>query len=239
MRRTERLFQIIQILRARRGPATGRDLADELEVSLRTLYRDMAELIAQRVPIRGEAGSGYVLDKGYDMPPLMLTPDELEAALLGAAWVAKRGDPSLARGARDLIAKLAAAVPESLRPILLDEGLRPICLRPIAREAFDAGGLRRAVRERHKVLISYEDVDGRTSNRTIWPIFIAYMEEVRIIVAWCENRRDFRHFRTDRVRSVQVLEERYPARPDELRARWKALQKRSPLLSRPGRLTVD
>lgn len=100
MRRTERLFQIIQILRSARAPVTGRALADELEVSLRTLYRDMAELIAQRVPVRGEAGTGYVLDNGYDLPPLMLTRDELEAAVLGAAWVARRGDASGERGPR-------------------------------------------------------------------------------------------------------------------------------------------
>ena len=95
MRRAERLFQIIQILRGARGPITGHDLAQELETSLRTLYRDMAELLAQRVPIRGEAGVGYVLGQGYDMPPLMLTPDEIEAAVLGAQWVAGRGDPAL------------------------------------------------------------------------------------------------------------------------------------------------
>jgi len=226
MRRTERLFQIIQILRSRRGPATGRELADELEISLRTLYRDMAELIAQRVPVRGEAGSGYVLDTGYDMPPLMLTADELEAALLGAAWVARRGDPALARGARDLIAKLSEAIPESLRPILLDESLRPMSFRPVARERFDAAILRRAVRERRKVAIDYEDRDGRPSRRTVWPIFIAYLEETRIIVAWCESRGDFRHFRTDRIIAAEVLEAAIPERPAVLRARWTAQRKR-------------
>ncbi len=129
MRRTERLFQIIQVLRSKRRPVLGRDLAEELEISLRTLYRDMAELIAQRVPIRGEAGIGYMLGAGYDMPPLMLTHDELEAAVLGAAWVARRGDPSLARGARDLIAKIAESIPAQLRPVLLDAGLRPLSFR--------------------------------------------------------------------------------------------------------------
>lgn len=103
MRRTERLFAIIQILRSKRRPVTGQDLATELEVSLRTLYRDMAKLIAQRVPIRGEAGTGYVIDSDYDMPPLMLTHDELEAAVLGAAWVAVRGDEALRRGAHPLL----------------------------------------------------------------------------------------------------------------------------------------
>ena len=123
MRRTERLFQIIQILRSAKGPVTGQSFAEELEVSLRTLYRDMAELIAQRVPITGEAGTGYVLDDGYDMPPLMLTPDELDAAALGVSWVMRHGDPTLARGARDLLAKLSDAVPEELRPIALDSAI--------------------------------------------------------------------------------------------------------------------
>ena len=225
MRRTERLFQIIQVLRSKRRPIIGRELAEELEISLRTLYRDMAELIAQRVPIRGEAGIGYVLGAGYDMPPLMLTHDELEAAVLGAAWVAKRGDPSLARGARDLIAKIAESIPAQLRPILLDAGLRPLSFKPVATESFDVAGLRGAIRDQRKVAIAYEDADRRSSTRTIWPIFIAYMEEVRIIAGWCELRRDFRQFRTDRISSVRVLEERYPERTAVLRKRWEASHK--------------
>ena len=126
MRRTERLFQIIQILRSTRSPITGRDIADELEISIRTLYRDMAELAAQRIPITGEAGMGYVLDDGYDMPPLMLTADELEAAALGAAWVASEADPSLARAARDLVTKLSDTIPKELRPVILDASSKPI-----------------------------------------------------------------------------------------------------------------
>jgi predicted DNA-binding transcriptional regulator YafY len=223
MRRTERLFQIIQILRSKRRPVLGRDLAEELEISLRTLYRDMAELIAQRVPIRGEAGIGYMLGAGYDMPPLMLTHDELEAAVLGAAWVARRGDPSLARGARDLIAKIAESIPAQLRPVLLDAGLRPLSFKPIATERFDLAELRRAIRDRHKVAIAYEDADQKSSTRIIWPILIAYMEEVRVIAAWCELRTDFRQFRTDRIGSVEVMEERYPERTAVLRKRWETL----------------
>lgn len=126
MRRTERLFQIIQILRSTRSPVTGKKLADELEISIRTLYRDMAELTAQRIPITGEAGMGYVLDDGYDMPPLMLTADELEAAALDAAWVASEADPSLARAARDLVTKLSIAIPTELRPVVLDASSKPI-----------------------------------------------------------------------------------------------------------------
>jgi predicted DNA-binding transcriptional regulator YafY len=221
MRRTERLFQIIQILRAAKGPVTGHALAEEMEVSLRTLYRDIAELIAQRVPVRGEAGTGYVLDQGYDMPPLMLTAEELEAAVLGAAWVARRGDPQLARGARDLIAKLQAVIPSDLRPIILDAGLKPISFAPVTRDGVDAAQLRHAVRDRHKVSIEYEDANGAITTRVIWPIFIAYMEEVRIIVSWCEHRKAFRHFRTDRVRRLTTLAERYPTRRSVLLKSWK------------------
>jgi predicted DNA-binding transcriptional regulator YafY len=224
MRRTERLFQIIQILRRKRKPVAGRELAEELGVSLRSLYRDMAELIAQRIPVTGEAGVGYVLDDGYDMPPLMLTPDELEAAVLGAAWVARRGDPSLARGARDLITKIAQSVPAPLRPVLLDPSLRPMSLKRVSEELFDAAILRRALRDRLKVVIAYRNGDGTASRRTIWPAFIAYMEEVRIVAAWCELRGDFRHFRTDRIGSIEVTAERIPERRAALLRRWKASQ---------------
>jgi len=119
VRRADRLFQIIQILRGARQPTTAQQLAEELETSRRTVYRDIAELMAQRLPIRGEAGVGYVLADDYDMPPLMLTPDEIEAVVLGAQWVAARGDPALARGARDLITKIDAVVPEHLRLLVL------------------------------------------------------------------------------------------------------------------------
>src|SRR5262252_2358788 len=124
MRRADRLFEIIQILRRTRRPLTAASIAAELETSKRTVYRDIAALIGQRVPIRGEAGMGYVLEGGFDLPPLMLTSDEVEAAVLGAQWVEGHGDPMLARAARDLIAKIAATVPETLRPLVMDAGSR-------------------------------------------------------------------------------------------------------------------
>src|SRR5260221_8279825 len=127
MRRADRLFQIIQVLRRTRKPLTADAIAAELETSKRTVYRDIATLMGQRVPIRGEAGIGYVLESGFDLPPLMLTPDEIEAAVLGATLVSLRGDPALAKAAQDLIAKIGASVPERLRPIVLDPavGTRP------------------------------------------------------------------------------------------------------------------
>lgn len=220
MRRTERLFQIIQILRARRGPVTGTALAEELEVSLRTLYRDIAELIAQRVPIRGEAGVGYVIDSDFDMPPLMLTADELEAAALGAAWVAQRGDAALVRGARDLIAKLTAAVPENLRPVILDTNLRAITRSTIAADSFDAATVRQAIRTHRKLDIEYRNEEGVSSRRRIWPITMAYSEQHRLVAAWCELRSDFRHFRTDRVRACTLLGDAIPVPVQRLRKQW-------------------
>lgn len=227
MRRTERLFQIIQILRSSRSPVTGRSLANELEISLRTLYRDMAELTAQRVPVTGEAGTGYVLDDGYDMPPLMLTPDELEAAALGAAWVASQGDPSLARAARDLVSKLSEAIPAELRPIMLDSGSRSFTTQTKIHETFDGAALRYAIRERYKLHLTYKDQHDEITNRFVWPLLIAYLNSVRYIVAWCETRQDYRHFKTDRVVNLDLLDGKYPGRRASLVKPWEdAMEKR-------------
>lgn len=223
MRRTERLFQIIQILRANKTPVTGKSMADELAISLRTLYRDMAELIAQRVPLTGEAGTGYVLDDGYDMPPLMLTADELEAAALGSAWVAARADPSLARAARDLMTKLTSAIPDELRPIILDAGIKTVSTRPKIQDRFDGTVLRQAIRERLKLKLVYQDQSEAVTDRIIWPLFIAYLDESRMIVGWCETRQDYRHFRTDRVLSLEICEGTYPKRRSTLIKGWEGM----------------
>lgn len=220
MRRTERLFQIIQILRSTRSPVTGRELADELEISLRTLYRDMAELTAQRVPVTGEAGMGYVLDDGYDMPPLMLTADELEAAALGAAWVASEADPTLARAARDLVSKLSDAIPKELRPIVLDASSKAIQTRSKVSERFDSALLRHAIRERYRLQLTYTDRDGGTTERDVWPLLIAFLDRSRYLVAWCETREGYRHFRTDRVQELKVLGDKYPGRRAVLIKGW-------------------
>lgn len=227
MRRTERLFQIIQILRSTRSPITGRELADELEVSLSTLYRDMAELHAQRIPIIGEAGIGYVLDDGYDMPPLMLTADELEAAALGAAWVASEADPSLARAARDLVSKLSAAIPKELRPVVLDGSTKPIQTRARVAERFDSALLRHAIRERYTLQLVYTDRDGRMTDRIVWPLLIAFLDRTRYLVGWCETKDDYRHFKTERVQELKVLSNKYPGRRAALLKGWeKATTKR-------------
>jgi predicted DNA-binding transcriptional regulator YafY len=221
MRRTERLFQIIQILRRARRPVTADQIAAELETSRRTIYRDIAELFAQHVPIRGEAGVGYVLGRGFDMPPLMLTPDEIEAAVLGAAWVAGRGDPALARAAQDLVAKIGAVIPQHLRPFLLESTLTTPQSRRLAADTIDMTRLRAWIHTQGKVRIRYRAETDEETDRVIWPVAIAYHEAVRLIAAWCELRRAFRHFRTDRVVTAEFLDERYTGRRATLHAAWR------------------
>nr|WP_047169835.1 YafY family protein [Sphingomonas sp. Y57] len=220
MRRADRLFQIIQILRRSNRAITAADIAGELEVSPRTVYRDIADLIGQQVPIRGEAGFGYILDDAFDMPPLMLTPDEIEAAVLGAQWVAGRGDPVLAGAARDLIAKITSVVPERLRSYV---ALPAIAARPACapRDGIDIARARSSIHEGRKIRIDYRDEQGRATSRVIWPVVIGFFDSARMLAAWCELRQDFRHFRTDRVVSADFLDERHGARPGELRLRWK------------------
>ncbi|MGH6967249.1 MAG: helix-turn-helix transcriptional regulator [Phenylobacterium sp.] len=237
MRRADRLFQIIQVLRRGRGPVTADAIAEELETSKRTIYRDIADLMGQRVPIRGEAGIGYVLEGGFDLPPLMLTPDEIEAAVLGAQWVTLRGDAALARAAQDLIAKIGAAVPERLRPFALEPATRAATNYNVVPDGIDMAQVRRAIHGSKKIKLTYCDEQDRETMRTVWPFAVGYHETVRLMIAWCELRSDFRSFRTDRVADAEFLEERYPERAATLRARWrKAWNERAMQVGSPKRI---
>src|SRR6201996_1509341 len=170
MRRADRLFQIIQILRRSSRPVTADAIAGELETSKRSVYRDVAALIGQRVPIRGEAGFGYVLEGGFDLPPLMLTTEEVEAAVLGAQWVAGHGDGALARAAHDLMAKISATIPENLRPLVLDAGARTPPAWKIPPDGLDVAQARAWIRLGRKIGLTYLDVENRRTERIIWPI---------------------------------------------------------------------
>jgi predicted DNA-binding transcriptional regulator YafY len=220
MRRADRLFQIIQILRRSTRPVTAVMLAEELEVSRRTVYRDMRDLIGQRVPIEGEAGLGYLLAADYDMPPLMLTPDELEAVVLGAQWVAGHSDKALANAAADIVAKIAAVVPERLRSYIIEPSVGVKATRGGPVESFDAASLRSAIREGRKLRLRYRSEMGRETDRTVWPVILGYAEASRMLIAWCELRDGFRHFRTDRILEVEVLQDPIGLRQGELRRRW-------------------
>jgi predicted DNA-binding transcriptional regulator YafY len=220
MRRADRLLKVIQILRRHRRPVRGQMMAEELEVSLRTLYRDIADLITDGVPIRGEAGVGYVLGEGYDLPPLMFNADELESVMLGLRWVMRRGDHALVRAAQDAVAKVGAVLPKDLKPVLFDAALIvPPNWRGVP-DKIDVAELRRAVREQRKVKITYADEQGALTERVIWPIAISYYEAQRLVVGWCELRTDFRSFRADRMLAAEVAADRYVERRKALLKRW-------------------
>lgn len=213
MRRADRLFELIQCLRRHREqPVTAAILSVELEVSERTIYRDIAALQAQRVPVYGEAGVGYVLRDGYDLPALMFTEDEIEALVLGARIVQTHADPELGRAAGDVLAKIEAVVTDALRPRIRSMALlapsSSWAAPPVPR--FDVARLRRAVRDQRKVRLLYTDRQDQASERVIWPQSLAFFPPLWIAVGWCELRQDFRSFRLDRVQEIVFLEERYP-----------------------------
>ena len=224
MRRADRLMQIIQIFRrgarVRGGLLTAAVIAQELEATTRTVYRDIAALMANGVPIRGEAGVGYVMDDGYDLPPLMFNTSELEALMLGARMVAAQGDADLALAARDAVAKIAGVLPGDLRTAFLGVPLYAPDFGVGVVEEVDAGDIRRALRDHRKVMIWYGDVNGDETVRTVWPVALAYNKGTRLLVAWCELRQDFRHFRVDRMRSLKVSDDKIPERRDRLYDRW-------------------
>ena len=205
MRRADRLFQIIQILR--RGQlTTARALADELEVSSRTIYRDVADLIGSGVPVEGAAGAGYLLRDGYDLPPLMFSPTELEALVLGVRIVASWADAELGRAAQDVLAKVEAVLPEPLRA-RLDKMplLAPGDHAEVPRKV-DLAALRRMIHERRKLDLDYCDAGGRLTRRRVWPLGLFFYGPVWLLAGWCELRQDFRMFRVDRMAAAAFLE---------------------------------
>jgi predicted DNA-binding transcriptional regulator YafY len=221
MNRTERLFALMDALRRHRRPVTAQSLAEELKVSLRTIYRDVQVLIGLGAPIDGEAGLGYLLRPGFFLPPLMFDADELEALVLGIRWVARQSDTALTQAATNALAKVAAASPKDLRDTLADTGL---WVAPLY-EAPDTGAslkaVREAIRREHKLKIAYVAESGVPTERAIWPIAMAFYERRQTVAAWCELRSAFRHFRTDRITAITATGERYPKRRVELVKAWR------------------
>ena len=210
MRRADRLFEIIQHLR-RKPTVKARELSESLEVSERTIYRDVRDLMASGVPIEGEAGVGYVLRAGYDLPPLMFKEQEIEALVLGARIVEASADPELAAAATDAIAKIEAVIPERLRSYMASTALLAPSAYYMEPLSFDLADLRRAIRGQLKVQFRYRDVLNRGSERTVRPLSLAYFGPVWMLAAWCELRQDFRTFRLDRMQDFAVMADRFPS----------------------------
>lgn len=220
VRRADRLFDILRILRSARQAVTAASIADELEVTVRTVYRDIATMQARRIPIEGAAGIGYVLRRGFDLPPLMFTEDEAEAIAVGVRMLARTGDPGLQKAAESVLSKVTLVVPDPLRdylnaaPVYVSKSGAPV---PEQRDL--PATIRHAIRDNRKMRISYEDGETRRTDRVIQPFAVAYYVEATLVCAWCELRNDIRHFRTDRIVAAEVLDEGF-AIPNAVMAGW-------------------
>lgn len=224
--RAARLLGILESLRGRRQPVCAQVLSDRHQVSLRTIYRDIASLRAQGAPIEGEPGVGYVLGPGYMLPPLSFSQDELEAVVLGMRWVEKQGDPDLALAAQRSLARILATLSPQSRiavqtcGLLVPSGCAP------TNEPWLAS-LRQAIRQEHAMRMEYRDLKDRVTTRKIWPFLLLFFQNSRLLAAWCELRQDFRNFRADRVIELVDLQERYPQRRHTLIKRWRARERRA------------
>lgn len=225
MGRSSRLLDIIQILRRASSPMPARCIAATLEVSQRTIYRDILALQAMSVPIAGEAGIGYVLGAGYDLPPLKFTPEEVEAIAVGLSLIGRTGDSDLSVAAARVNRKISSVMQPAMEASV---GTSPLHVSrwnaiPPSRVAYRL--LRRAIREERKLKLSYEDAVANASERTVWPLALVYYVDTVVLAAWCELRQDFRHFRVDRIASCDVTAVAFKGSSEKLRAEWLARRK--------------
>lgn len=224
MSRAARLLELMELLRKRRTPISAAELADKLDVSVRTLYRDIATLQVQGADIQGEPGIGYVLRPGFTLPPLMFTADEIEALVLGSSWVEVRGDGRLSGAASSAIAKVRGVLPVGLRASIDEAILTVPGMVQVNAVTVDAAILREAIRAEHKLTIAYRDNADKASERVVWPFLIGYFERVQVLVAWCELREDFRAFRLDRIERAESTRRRYPRSRAVLVREWRKQQ---------------
>jgi predicted DNA-binding transcriptional regulator YafY len=223
MSRAERLLELMQVLRGYKRPVTGEKLASKLGISVRTLYRDIASLQAQGADIQGEPGLGYVLRPGFTLPPLMFTKDEIEALVLGSRWVAESADDELATAAKKVMSKISAVLPVELRIELETSALLvgPKDNEIRIQRNLTLLAVRRAINQECKLRIMYSDAKGEESKRTVWPFALGFFNDLQVLVAWCEIREDYRHFRIDRIAALQPSTVRYPRRRLEMLKDWR------------------
>jgi predicted DNA-binding transcriptional regulator YafY len=233
MRKASRLFEIIQILRLARQPVTAAHMAERLEVTVRSVYRDIAALQAMRVPIDGERGIGYILRPGFDLPPLMFGVEETEALVVALALLERTGDVELRDAARRIGEKIAGAVPEPLRRTFAARALHAWGTVTPAPPALDLALVRRAIRDERKLVLTYCDEQGRVSERTVCPLAIVYYASTMVVLAWCDLRQALRHFRADRVQACQCSQEMFRGRGDALRGLWIGSWNQTPRPAQP------
>lgn len=220
MSRSVRFFEIIQILRKADRPVTAQSLADRLEVNIRTIYRDIASLQASRLPIEGEAGFGYVMRKGFDLPPLMFNQVELEAITVGLSMIPRSGDGGLMAAGQSVLKKIADVVPETID---LDIPLHVSQWNSIPRAGLDPKMARQLIREEAKVRIQYRDLGENESTRVIKPVALSYHVDAIVLAGWCELRHEFRHFRIDRIEKWEMTGSNFRGEGKILRKQWEAV----------------
>ena len=218
MSKTVRFFEIIQLLRAAKKPLLARDMADTLEVSVRTIYRDIATLQSLRTPIIGEPGIGYVMQQGYDLPALNFSAEEAEAITVGLSMIARTGDAGLWKAAETAMRKLNPATNESNHLLTSSYGTAESV-------GADPGMMRSAIRAEQKIAISYTDNKDNVSDRIIWPLVLIYYSDTTMLVSWCELRQAIRHFRLDRITSSHVHSEDFAGQGEQLRDEWERTMK--------------
>jgi len=220
MRRADRLFQLVQFFRKRRRPVAAHVVAEHFGVCTRTIYRDLEDLAASGVPIRGEAGVGYKLEENYFLPPITFSRDELEAISLGISMVKTWTDDEFALRADDALKRIRDALPSSAA-----EQARELALFSVPSESarpwtVSFSGLRRCIAQRRKIRIDYRDAEDHSTHRAVRPLGMAFFGPVWLLVGWCELREDFRSFRLDRIERLAELDERFADEPDKSLRRY-------------------
>lgn len=218
MTRTQRLLELLQILRAHRYPVTARTLSESLKVSVRTVYRDIRTLQHQGVCIEGSAGIGYIITSDYHLPPLVFTPQEINALTLGLNWVCNNTDADFKKDAKKAIAKIHAVIPDGLKEHIEHQSYMT---GPTERKYCGFVDIHKSINERKKLNIIYSDKNDVVSSRVIWPVALVYMESCWLLAGWCEMRKAFRHFRTDRIKQISILSTTYKESRAILLKRWR------------------
>lgn len=224
MTKSERLLTLLQLLRQAHQPVRAKQLSEQLSVTVRTIYRDIDSLRAQGADIQGEAGIGYQLKDGFVLPPLMFSIEEIEALLLGSRWVKTHADAALSQAAEHAMSKIQAVLPQAHRQSVEANTIFAPAMSPsptaTPEQISCAKTVRAAIRDEIQLSIDYEDAQGESSKRIIYPFALAFFDNIQVISAWCELRQDFRHFRVDRIITVQSLQKTYSPSKAMLLKSW-------------------